>query len=198
MRSWLPLLVFTACAAHLSVAQAGTLYVNGVRADGLRDFEFNQVNVRIDAQGNVWVDAPRYQVEVDQVASAQQSYAPQTNQNYRTASAVVGGRYWLVTEDNSSVGQNLDVVINGNLAHKIRSGEGQVIMDLGPYLRQGPNTIIFNASSPGGGGGALVIYVGTGQNQQGTVVLDEPLVTHRRAGNDTQTGPSRTYQINVP
>ncbi|MBK9644038.1 MAG: hypothetical protein IPO67_02595 [Deltaproteobacteria bacterium] len=48
------------------VTFAGALYINGVRADAVRNMELKDVNIRVDGDGNVWIDAPRYSVEVVQ------------------------------------------------------------------------------------------------------------------------------------
>lgn len=52
-------------------AEAGALYINGVRADGVTGLDLKDVDVRIDANGDMWIDAPRYQVEVVQPGGAQ-------------------------------------------------------------------------------------------------------------------------------
>ena len=59
-------------------AQAGSLYINGVLANGAHDQELKGVNVRFDSDGNVYVDAPGYKVEVEgaQQAPPQISGAP--------------------------------------------------------------------------------------------------------------------------
>ncbi|MCB9791658.1 MAG: hypothetical protein H6741_02935 [Alphaproteobacteria bacterium] len=53
------------------VAEAGALYINGVRADGVTGLDLKDVNIRIDANGDMWIDAPRYQVEVVQPGGPQ-------------------------------------------------------------------------------------------------------------------------------
>ena len=63
------------------VTFAGALYINGVRADAVRNMELKDVNIRVDGDGNVWIDAPRYSVEVVQPggqAPVPQSPAPQS------------------------------------------------------------------------------------------------------------------------
>lgn len=65
-RLWAPGLALLAIALAPGLAFAGTLYINGVRADGLAETEFKNVNVRVDARGDVYIDAPRYSIEVVQ------------------------------------------------------------------------------------------------------------------------------------
>ncbi|MCP4807905.1 MAG: hypothetical protein GY913_24850 [Proteobacteria bacterium] len=57
----------TALLAALSTANAGNVYINGVNATGLTNFELQDVDVRLDADGDVYIDAPRYSIEVQAV-----------------------------------------------------------------------------------------------------------------------------------
>ena len=52
-----------------STALAGSVYVNGVNVDSLRDATFEDVTVTIDANGDVRIDAPGYTIEVVEPAS---------------------------------------------------------------------------------------------------------------------------------
>lgn len=175
-----------------AMAQDRSLYVNGVQADGLRGYEFKAVNVRIDDQGNIWVDAPQYKVEVQGNASG--GSATKATQN----AAAPQGRYWLVTQDNQSQGHEIEVLVNGVLVQKIRSGDAQLIVDIGKYLRVGSNTIVFNAMPAQAlGGGILNVYVGTGNNDNGTLNLDAPSVSYGRRSTDPVAGGSRSYQLEV-
>ena len=60
--------------AWLAQAVAADVYLNGVKASGLTNFELKDVNVRIAANGDVYIDAPRYSIEV---VSAPKAPAPQ-------------------------------------------------------------------------------------------------------------------------
>jgi len=182
-------------AAFPGAATAGTLYVNGVRADGLRTFEFHAVDVRVDEHGDVWVDAPQYKVEVDAPAGSKGGLGSRSTP---PADQAASGYYWLVTEDNASVGHVIDVIVNGTLVQRIRSGDPQIILDLGPYLRHGVNTVTMSTTAGGaGGGGPLNVYLGTGSNRSGTVVLDNLEVTYTRHAQDAVRPDTRTFQIVV-
>lgn len=176
-----------------AMAQEHVLYVNGVQADGLRGYEFRSVNVRIDERGNVWVDAPQYHVEV-------QGSGTGGGTATATAAAVAPqGRYWLVTQDNTSKGHEIEVLINNVMVQKIRSGDSQLILDIGKYLKVGTNTIVFNALPAGAAydGGILNVYVGTGSNQGGTLNLDPPMISFARRSTDSPSGASRSFQLEV-
>lgn len=47
-----------------ATALAGSVFLNGVRVDGLTNQKFEKVTVRFDDQGNVHIDAPGYVVRV--------------------------------------------------------------------------------------------------------------------------------------
>jgi hypothetical protein len=144
---------------------SATLFINGVRADGLRSFDLEDVDVRIDANGDIHITAPQYKVEVE----------PEPVLPAPSTSAMPAATYWLVTVDDGSTGHVVDVLVNGSLVRKIRSGEEQLILDVGPYLQQGENTVLLVPSAPQGTG-RLHIYLGTGSNEAGTVVMDDPSV----------------------
>lgn len=193
----------------LSLAQAAeapVFYVNGVRADGLRDFNFESVDVRVDEAGNIWVDAPRYKVEVEEdgtskasdlkpkVAAGGEEGAPEDGQ----AARVPEGRYWLVSEDHGSTGLVVDVVVNGTLVRKVRSGDPQLILDIGAWLQLGDNAVVVNLS-PGrkSPSGTLSVYLGTGDNQSGTVVLDRPQISYTSRAGDVAAKDSQSYTLPV-
>lgn len=204
-------------------ASAGSVYINGVRADGLSNMEMTNVNVRVDANGDIWIDAPRYTVEVVSPGGTTAGYgasppvtspppsavvppvagnpptpaAPTAQQP--TAVGVAPGTWWLVTDDNASKGHVVDIYIGGVLVHTVRSGEQQVLMDVSPYLRHGGNLVQFTARAGNQpSGGALHIYIGSGSNQSGTLNLHSPEVTFTRRSSDSPNGTSRQFQLNVP
>src|ERR1700722_530991 len=53
-----------------SSAVASSVYLNGVNIDGVTDQKFEKCTVRIDSQGNVFIDAPGYAAKVMQGGSA--------------------------------------------------------------------------------------------------------------------------------
>lgn len=228
--------------AWLGQALAADVYLNGVKASGLTNFELKDVNVRIDAHGDVYIDAPRYSIEVvsppeapapavplsqpeptpvapapvapEQLAPAPVTEpAPATQPVTQPAPAVVAPvavseppppavppeRYWLVTEDNGSAGHQVQVMVNGVLASTVRSGSEALLLDLGPWLRPGPNVLTFNASSTAPlGGGVLNVFVGTGSNDSGTLNLDPPQIAFSRRASDEAAGTSQQFTLVVP
>lgn len=175
----------------LALAHAGSVYVNGVRADVLPEVTLKNVTVRVDAQGNLWIDAPQYEVQAVAAESNPQAATVGTD------TTVPAGTWWLVTEDHQSTGQLLNVVVNGASVYRVSSGQGQILLDLGPYLRRGANEIRIEPVANGAlGGGAFDVYVGQGANDAGTLRIDHAVVHYVRSVSDPVG--SRSYQVYVP
>lgn len=165
-------------------ADAATLYVNGTPVDGLRDFEFTNVTVQVDDNGDVFIIAPQYNVALGDEAKEKKSR--KTKKDVTTPpeasgdGTVPGNRWWLFSEDNQTEGQVVDVAINDTVVKTFRSGGKQIIFDLGPYLNAGKNSVTFTSRSERLGGGALFLYVGTGSIDGGRVSLNKPEVELKR------------------
>jgi hypothetical protein len=206
------------------VTFAGALYINGVRADAVRNMELKDVNIRVDADGNVWIDAPRYSVEVLQpggqpsAPSAPQAPAapaapmapvappapmappaPPAPAAAVSGAEVAAGSWWLVTEDNQSIGHTIDVYISGVLVKTIKSGDEDVLMDISRYVRRGKNEVLISARAGASlGGGLFQVYLGQGSNDAGTLNLASPQITFTRRSSDSLDGASRQYTLIVP
>jgi hypothetical protein len=186
---WVALGVAALAAPAWAGSSGAAVYINGVRAEALRDVQLKGVNVRVDAQGNVWIDAPQYAVEVDGRAAGA-SVAPV---------AVESGLYWLVIEDNGSVGHSVQVAINGALVRTVVSGAGVKVLDLGPFLKRGANTVLVQAAAvSGAGGGALNLHVGVGQMRGGALVVDRTVGSFFRRVDNAGTPDSRSFQLDIP
>lgn len=170
-------------------ASAGSVYLNGVRADSMRNQEFNGVDVRIDDQGNIWIEGSQYVVKV-----VDQAGAPPP-----TAAGVEMGRFWLVTQDDGSQGHVVEVAVNGTVVRRIRSGEAQLILDIAPWLVQGKNEIIITAL-PGSppGGGDFHVFIGKGGSEAGVVRMQDPEIDFVRKASDPATGATRRFTMSVP
>lgn len=223
-----------------AVAFAGNLYVNDVHVNptDLQGMTLEDVDVAIDAEGNIRIAAPGYKIEVVTPAPASAPYGQQpaygqpaqqpaygqpaqqpTQQPaygqpvqppaYTGNTATYGAppsapidpgvpqaRWWLVTEDNGSSGHSVEVWINGRMAEVVRSGDPQRIVDVGRHLRLGSNEIQIKSNSAGGSGGSLYVYLGTGSDRSGTVVMDEPAVQYGLGAS--RVGPfERSYTLQV-
>jgi hypothetical protein len=104
----------------------------------------------------------------------------------------------MVTEDNESEGQDIEVLINGVSVRHVRSGDPQTIVDVGPWLHRGANDVTLRAAGGRYGGGALIVYVGRGTASSGTVRMDTPDVRYTRRAVDLGTGGSAQHTVTVP
>jgi len=178
--------------ALVPCALAGELYVNGQVVDPreLSDVKLERATVWFDTSGSIHVDAPGYTIEV---------LTPVVTQASRPAPAVTNvaaARWWLVTEDAGTAGHTIEVFINGQAVQTVRSGDAQRIIDVARWLHVGANEVEVRSTSVKPAGGSLYVYVGTGSDRSGTVVMDEPAVQFG-VGSD-RTGPySRTYTFTV-
>ena len=208
----------TGLLVSLAAALAGEVYLNGVRAEEVPVMSLENVSVRFDAQGNVWIDAPMYRVSVAPPPPVPTAYTPPppaySSPGYTPVPAAVpayvpapappalgeikAGRWWLVTEDNDSRGQDIEVVVNGVSVRHVRSGEPQAIVDVGTWLRSGTNTITLRAAGGSYAGGMLVIYVGQGSESGGTVRMDAPDVRYSRRALDLGSGGEKSFIVTIP
>ena len=183
--TYLPLLL-----ALLAPAHAGAIYINGIRGDDLREKQFTDCTVRIDKDGNVWIDAPHYSIKVVEPTATDDAPAPPAG-----GVQVAVARYWMVTEDNQSTGNVVEVFVNGVFARRIRSGDPQLILDVGPWLRPGANEIRMTALPGTPGGGIMHVYLGEGTNNRGTVKVEKLVVDFPRRATDDAAGTTRTFTL---
>lgn len=166
-------------------AAARSIYLNGVKIDGLTNQEFKGATVRIDATGNIHIEAKGYSVKKlgggDPAATA--------------AGPPVEESYWLVsTETNpKKVQWDVEVYIANKLVDTIRWDGGQVVKEVTPYLIAGNNQVHFrarrNLSQPRisfSPADKLTVIIGEGSKQGSSVVVTKPLVTFVRSAADDE------------
>ena len=179
-------------------ASAANVYVNGTPVDGLKNFEFTNVSVQIDENGDVFIVAPQYNVALGEEATKKKK----TNRkDVTTAPApsgdgtVAGNRWWLIADDNDSVGHVVDVEINGTVVRTYKSGE-RLIFDVGPYLNTGTNSVQFVSRGSPPMGGALFLFLGTGSVDGGRISQDEPKIKFKRNAS-SMPKDSVSYSLQV-
>jgi hypothetical protein len=166
-------------------AEAATLYVNGTAVDGLRSFEFTNVSVSVDDNGDVFIVAPQYNVAVGDEATVKKSRKSKKDVIKPPAASgdgtVPSNRWWLFSEDNQTTGHVVDVSVNGTVIKTFLSGSTQIIFDIGPYLNSG---------------GAMFLYVGTGSIDGGRVSMNKPEIEYKRNGSSERSEASTlTLQV---
>ena len=148
-------------------AQGRSVYLNGVKIDGLTGRTFKNCTVKLDAKGDVHIIAPQYKVQVVPTGvgaaggarPARPAAAPPTPGRTPTPATappagrrVVGSppaaRYVLVVQRTQKHGSGyaLTIKANGVLVTKVLVGEEQRVLDLTPYLKKGSNDISIAAS----------------------------------------------------
>lgn len=192
-----------------TAAMAGNVYINGVDVTGsLTDTTLTDVTVTFDAQGNVHISAPTYEILVDPGDAAPKpgpmprptattgGPKPAPQPTTPASQGVAEGSWWFITEDNASTGHSVRVIVNGKLAKTVHSGDEQRIEDIGPWLQPGTNQIRIESESVNAGGGAMYVYIGTGSNDEGTLNMDTPQVQFG-LGASRQGPYSRDYTLEV-
>ncbi|MFK7929868.1 MAG: hypothetical protein AB8H79_16865 [Myxococcota bacterium] len=202
----------------LTHALAGVT-LNGVDIDTVRDQQFKAVDVYIDADGNVHLRSDQYEVQAlqpDGSTVPTKAVAPKpatpnvSNRPARVTPATVAdtgpksganaavepGSWWLATEDNASRGHEARVYINGTLVRTLQSGQEQVIADVSRHLVPGENKVMIMTRSLNPSGGGFYVYIGEGNNANGTVTLAQPEIQHglgaSRKGDDV-----REYSLKI-
>jgi hypothetical protein len=184
-----------------AVALAGSVYVNGtfVEPRSLAGVSLDKATIRFDAQGNIYIDAPGYQLQMGMVG--QVGPAPVPNPRPPTiappaANLVTYGRWWLVVEDSKSSGHTVDIWINDQLATTVRSGDGGKLVELSRWLRLGANNVIVKSSSTNPTGGIFAVYLGAGGAEKGAFDMPAPVVNYELGSS--RTGPyQREYNFTV-
>ena len=97
-------------------ALAGSVYLNGVKIDGVTNQKFDKATVRIDDKGNVLIEAPGYAVKQLEGGPADPP-APTSN--------VMNKQYFLVTEQNvvGMTEYDIDMYVNSKWVRKLKSTE---------------------------------------------------------------------------
>jgi hypothetical protein len=158
-----------------AAALAGSVFLNGVKIDGVTNTKFEKATVRIDEQGNIHIDAPGYAARVVTAppatatpaptpapeASATAPAAPATPAQPPQAAAPaaptppaeevvpdrISRRYWLVSEQSvpGMTEYEIDVYVNSKWIKKLRNNEEQVVTEITRHLQPGKNVVLLTA-----------------------------------------------------
>jgi hypothetical protein len=177
-------------------ALAGSVYLNGVKIDGVTDQKFEKVTVRIDEKGNVLIEAPGYAVK--QVEGPAQDTAS-------SSSGVISKHYFLVTEQNV-VGMSeydIDLYVNSKWVRKLKSSEDQIVTDITKNLMPGKNQVMFIAKKVAAGARKSLskehffrVIIGEGNVSGDHVMIDNPVVKFERTAADA-TDTSQEFALNA-
>ena len=176
-------------------ALAGSVYLNGVKIDGVTSQKFEKVTVRIDEKGNVLIEAPGYAVKQ---VEGQQPDAPPT-------SASISKHYFLVTEQNvvGMTEYDVDLYVNSKWVRKLKSSEDQIVSDITKNLVPGKNTVMFIAKKTAPEARKSMskehffrIIIGEGNMSGDHVMIDNPVVKFERTAADN-IDSSQEFSLNA-
>jgi hypothetical protein len=183
-------------------ALAGGVYLNGVRIDGVRDTVFENATVRIDSEGNIHIDAPRYRVTGASASAA--AHVAET----RPAPAEPGRldrRYFLVTRQSEpgATQYDIEVYVNARFIRKLRSDEAQVVAEITEYLRPGRNRIVLVAKKNLETGRrsrsaehTFRVIIGEGDMGGNRVMIERPMIQFERSAADLED-VSREFDLDA-
>ncbi len=158
------------------------VFLNGVRADSVRDQTFSNATVRIDSVGNVHITAPG--VKVRRIPQG----PPET-------AADLVHRYWLISSKSKpgATRYAIDVFLNGRYVRRVLSPGPHVTLDVTEYLKPGKNVVKLTArkdtslppisNSPAD---FLKLLLGPGRRVGEQLVIDTTLVEYRRHAGETK------------
>lgn len=175
-----------------ALALAGSLYINGTRIENPPVTTLTHVDVRFDADGNIWIDAPQYAVAVTESTRTEPPSTPAP-----APSAIPASTWWLVVEDAGSTRQVVDIAINGAFVARVKSGEPQRLLDLAPFLQPGRNLAVFQAAASPGAVGSLKVYIGRGFDADGAIQINDPSVRFVRRQGEGEAGGTLSFSFDV-
>jgi hypothetical protein len=191
MRSLAILLASLALAVPSTGTAGPAVTLNGVNINGIANQKFENVNVIIDAQGNLEIQAKGYAVRTASSASAPpDAGAAPLGPARAPTPAHLTRRYFLATEQSIPDGTQYDVevFINASWIRVVRSADPQVVTEITRYLRPGANKLTLSCAKKLQGAerrhlGAdvtLRVVVGAGNVGGDHVMIDDPLAVMTR------------------
>lgn len=200
MRPFQALVVPAIALLAPALAFGKAVYLNDVRIDnvqGVRNLKLEKASVRIDEKGDIFIDAPGYQIKVvdhSSGGSGQQS-SPTVIAEESVANAKLTQRYFLVTEQTAPgfTEFDIDVYVNSKWIRKLRNTEEQIYTEITRYLIPGKNTILLNARKVSNGARksqsadhVFRVIIGEGNVGGNHVMIDRPLVDFKRTAADQE------------
>lgn len=167
------LLTMALCVAVIAVstpAIAAKVFFNGKEITpylkSLEGKSFEKVTVRVDANGDVRIEAPQYKVDFEEPAAAPAAAAPAVaapalgaavedpDDSPGGANAALQTRYYLVTKPSTDGKAQYDflVYVNGQKRKTVAAGSSQIIVEISAWLQPGDNEIKVVARKATGNG----------------------------------------------
>ena len=149
-------------------AEAIDIYVNGKRATGLVNADLTNCSVKFDAQGNLHILSPGYDVVLDKMGKPVRVTGSSDLKGVVSPTAKPKTSYVLVYQPNAKVGFTFDIKINNKPFRKVGLQDGPFTVGLGTAFTAGGNALHVTgkpAGTPAPGGTEadvvkLLIYAG--------------------------------------
>ncbi len=185
-------IVSLAVIALPQAADAREVYVNGVHIGAnakLHDQDLANATVRFDVNGNIWISAPDYHVQI----------LPGTYTVPVGVTAPTPGseRFYLTWTQSDEIGRaqyDFDIVINGRVVDHVMATDPSGQRDVTAWMQHGVNNVRIIANKNISSGRlstsdqeAMVVSLGEGRGSGNAVVVDNMLLEMRRSAFDTDT-----------
>lgn len=192
-------LAIGALAFLVPLAAGADVFLNGVNITGVRGQTFEKATVRIDAQGNIHIDAKGYAV-----SGGSGGAAPSTGTTPIRAGRITG-RYFLVTSQNvvGASQYDIDFYVNAKWIRKLRSEQEQIVVDITRYLRPGRNKVLLMAHKKMGAerkshsqSHYFRVLIGEGAEGGNNIMIEKSLIDFRVNAAQVEDF-SREYTVDV-
>ena len=183
-----------------AVLAAKAVYLNNVRidnVDGLRNMKLEKATVRIDEKGDIFIDAPGYQIKIveGQAGGGTGGSVTSTAESESDVEAKLTRRYFLITEQTAPgmTEFDIDIYVNSKWIRKLRNAEEQIYWEITKYLVPGKNTVLLNARKVTDGKRRSMspehvfrVIIGEGNVGGAHVMIDRPLIDFKRTAADEE------------
>jgi hypothetical protein len=185
-------------------AAAVDVYLNGNKITGYSEVDFGKVGVTLDAEGNVHIDAPDYQVQevVPEGAEPTPPPAPKKDPEPPPNPAGLEKQYFIVTQGSApgATGYDVKLMVNNKFIKSLSDTIPQHVVELNEHLEAGANTISFLAQrkdrQPKGSGADahFTLLIGRGSADGGQLSIESVLHEFKLQANH-QGEKAETFQI---
>jgi len=170
-------------------AWAGSVYLNGVKVDGLTSTKIDKCSAEFDAKGNVLLDCPGYAVKVE----GAEAYKPPPAKEAPPPTQIT--RHYFLVSEQGQVGlsdYDIDLFVNSKFVRKLRSEEEQIVTEITKHLQPGRNVVTFVAHKRAGKERRSFspehfyrVIIGEGAAAGDKVMIDDALITFQKSAADT-------------
>ncbi|GEM_PF-1183482 len=133
--------IFTAVLLTATNALAIDIYVNGTKANGIKNADLANCTVKFDALGNLHIITPGYRVVMDKKGKPMRIAGSSDLGAAKTVGAKPKMRYVLLYRPNPKVAFTFQIYINGAKFRTIDLSTGAFTIDLTNKLRSGANQL---------------------------------------------------------